>query len=125
MNTHIHTSLHIPRSCAATQPHSRAATPTQPRSHAAAQPRSCAATQLRSHAAEIPWFKGKDVATSLEYANPKKAVLHHVDDEDKKTLHELLQGVTATVTPLNRQPHKVYINESGLYCLFSLRFLLS
>ena len=39
---------------------------------------------------QIPWFKGRDVATSLEYANPKKAVLHHVDDEDKKTLHELL-----------------------------------
>ena len=35
---------------------------------------------------EIPWFRGKDVATSLEYAQPKKAVLQHVDDEDKKTL---------------------------------------
>ena len=35
---------------------------------------------------EIPWLRGKDVATSLEYAQPKKAVLQHVDDEDKKTL---------------------------------------
>ena len=64
---------------------------------------------------EIPWFKGKDVATSLEYANPKKAVLHHVDDEDKKTLNELFQGGTEAVTLLNQQRREVYINESGLY----------
>ena len=67
---------------------------------------------------EIPWFRGKDVATSLEYAQPKKAVLQHVDDEEKKTLRELLQGLTATtVSQLNRQPHEVYINGFGLYCL--------
>ena len=68
-------------------------------------------------AEQIPWFKGKDVATSLEYGNPWKALRHHVDDEDKKTLHELLQGMTETVTPLNGQPHEVYINETGLYSL--------
>ena len=36
---------------------------------------------------------------------------------NKKTFHELLLGVTETVTPLNGQPHEVYINETGLYCL--------
>ena len=71
----------------------------------------------REVAEKIPWFKGKDVAVSLEYANPKNAVLHHVDDKDKKTFHELLLGVTETVTPLNQQPHAAYINESGLYSL--------
>eukprot|EP00973_Karenia_brevis_P022363 3077311-Karenia_brevis.AAC.1 len=30
-------------------------------------------------AEQLPWFKGKDVATSLEYANPSKALRDHVD----------------------------------------------
>jgi prophage antirepressor-like protein len=30
-----------------------------------------------------PWFVGKDVATILGYTNPRKALLDHVDDEDK------------------------------------------
>ena len=34
-------------------------------------------------AEQLPWFKGKDVATSLEYTNPSKALRDHVDDEDK------------------------------------------
>ena len=68
-------------------------------------------------AEQFPWFQGKAVATSLEYGDPWGALRRHIDDEDKKTLHELLQGVTETVTPLNQQPHEVYINESGLYCL--------
>ena len=66
---------------------------------------------------EIPWFKGRDVATSLKYTNPRRAVRDHVDDKDKRTLRTLLHGVTETVTHLNRQPHEVYVNESGLYCL--------
>ena len=60
------------------------------------------------------WFNAKAVATSLEYVNSVKAVWDHVDDEDKKTLNELLQGVNKT---LNQQPRKVYINESGLFSL--------
>ena len=50
-------------------------------------------------AEELPWFKGKDVAASLKYTNPCRALRVHVDDEDKKTLHELLQGVTETTPP--------------------------
>ena len=60
------------------------------------------------------WFKAKAVATSLEYVHTAKAVWDHVEDEDKKTLKELLQGVNKT---LNEQPHEVYVNESGLYSL--------
>ena len=63
---------------------------------------------------QIPWFKGKDVATSLEYANPLKAVRDHVDEEDRRQFCELSQGVNVSLTPLNQQPHEVYINESGL-----------
>lgn len=30
-----------------------------------------------------PWFVGKDVAEILGYTNPRKAIIDHVDDEDK------------------------------------------
>ena len=68
-------------------------------------------------AEENAWFKGKDVAASLGYADPRRAVWQHVDDDDKKPLDQICQGLSETVTPLNQQPHEVYINESGLYSL--------
>ena len=55
-----------------------------------------------------PWFVGKDVATALGYANSRKAIGDHVDDEDK--------GVTNRYPTTNHQP-MVIINESGLYSL--------
>ena len=66
---------------------------------------------------ESSWFKGKDVAASLEYANPRDALHRHVDPEDKTTFSELTKGVVNPDTLSNQQPHEVYINESGLYCL--------
>lgn len=30
-----------------------------------------------------PWFVGKDIAEVLGYSRPAKAILDHVDDEDK------------------------------------------
>lgn len=30
-----------------------------------------------------PWFVGKDIATVLGYSNPSKALIDHVDNEDK------------------------------------------
>ena len=53
-------------------------------------------------------FAGKDVATALGYANTRKALLDHVDDEDK--------GVTKRDT-LGGVQQMVLINESGLYSL--------
>ena len=50
-------------------------------------------------AEQVPWFKGKDVATSLEYTNPAKALRDHVDEEDKKSFLELLQSKNETFTP--------------------------
>lgn len=55
-----------------------------------------------------PWFIGKDVATALGYSNTNKAVLVHVDAEDK--------GVTKWDTPGGTQQMTI-INESGLYSL--------
>lgn len=34
---------------------------------------------------EQPWFVGKDVASVLGYTNTRKALLDHVDNEDKNT----------------------------------------
>lgn len=55
-----------------------------------------------------PWFVGKDVAQTLGYQNPQRAIRDHVDDEDK--------GVTEMVTPGGTQEMTI-INESGLYSL--------
>ncbi|MGI6736721.1 MAG: phage antirepressor KilAC domain-containing protein [Anaerovoracaceae bacterium] len=55
-----------------------------------------------------PWFVGKDIAMILGYSNPRKAVIDHVDDEDK--------GVTKCDT-LGGVQEMTVINESGLYSL--------
>ena len=67
-------------------------------------------------AEHAPWFKGAEVITSLKYTNLRRALKKHVDEEDKKTFQELTQGDYLS-GPSNQQPHEVYINESGLYCL--------
>ena len=59
-----------------------------------------------------PWFVGKDIATALGYSNASKAVMAHVDNDDKQK-HMLKadsqNGNVVTETTL--------INESGLYSL--------
>lgn len=59
-----------------------------------------------------PWFVGKDVAEALGYSNTKKAILDHVDADDK-TLIQRSQNVTFEIP--NRG--MTIINESGLYSL--------
>lgn len=53
------------------------------------------------------WFVGKDVAVSLGYTNPQKALRDHVDSEDKT--------VNGSFTVNGTSP--ILINESGLYSL--------
>lgn len=55
-----------------------------------------------------PFFVGKDVAEVLGYSNSRKAILDHVDGEDK--------GVTKCDT-LGGVQELTVINESGLYSL--------
>lgn len=55
-----------------------------------------------------PYFVGKDVAVVLGYSNPRKALIDHVDADDK--------GVTKCDTLGGKQDLTV-INESGLYSL--------
>ena len=59
-----------------------------------------------------PWTVGKDVATALGYSNPRKAMVDHVDEEDK------MQGDGVTIRDsIGREQHPTIINESGLYSL--------
>ncbi len=55
-----------------------------------------------------PWFVGKDVATSLGYSNPAKAIRDHVYEEDKLGERIVLSGQTREA---------ILVNESGLYSL--------
>ena len=58
----------------------------------------------------VPYFVGKDVAEILGYSNTRKALLDHVDKEDKT------DGVTIRDS-IGRDQTPVLINESGLYSL--------
>ena len=67
--------------------------------------------ELEVRAVEINgegWLVGKDVAEILGYKNTRKALLDHVDEEDK--------GVTKCDT-LGGSQEMIVINESGLYSL--------
>ena len=82
-----------------------------------------------------PWFKGKEVATALGYADTKQAIRVLVDDDYKKRLGELenqcgAKGVSDTTlnqpkvvldTPLDNLRGNalaaMFINEPGLYSL--------
>lgn len=57
---------------------------------------------------EKPYFVGKDVAEILGYANASKALIDHVDDEDKLN--------NETLSSLGQRGGWL-INESGLYSL--------
>lgn len=57
-----------------------------------------------------PWFVGKDIAENLGYTNTRKAIIDHVDTEDKR------DGVTIRDS-IGREQTPTCINESGLYSL--------
>ena len=56
------------------------------------------------------FFVGKDVAEALGYKNSRKAIIDHVDNEDRE------DGVTIR-DAIGRSQKIVVINESGLYAL--------
>lgn len=59
-----------------------------------------------------PWFVGKDIAIILGYANPRKALADHVDEEDK------MRGDGVTIRDsMGREQIPICVNESGLYSL--------
>ena len=63
-----------------------------------------------------PWLVGKDVAVALGYKNPGKAIIAHVDEEDKR-LEMLSQGSDSQNGNVSPSSKTALINESGLYSL--------
>ena len=64
---------------------------------------------------DMPWFKGKEVATILGYVNTMQAIRTNVAEDDRKKLDELRQLPDSS--PDHNAKTAIYINESGLYDL--------
>ena len=62
-----------------------------------------------------PWFVGKDVASALGYSNSSKAVMMHVDPEDKQSM--MVDMAHSQNGNLLGRSKTMMINESGLYSL--------
>jgi prophage antirepressor-like protein len=69
------------------------------------------------------YFKGKDIATILEYEDTKQAIRYNVNIDDRIKINQLLgDGVKNTPSPKtslleSEHPNTVFINESGFYSL--------
>lgn len=61
------------------------------------------------------WFKGKDIATFLDYSLPKKAIQEHVKSTNKKQLKDLISPNMCSLKNLQHQT--IFITECGLYSL--------
>ena len=61
-------------------------------------------------------FNAKDVAESLGYLDPQKAIRTHVWSKNRTTIGEL-KGVPKTPSPCSRQPGTVLLLEAGVYQL--------
>lgn len=64
-----------------------------------------------------PWLVGKDVAEALGYKNPTKAIIAHVDDEDKRFEMLPQEAEAQNGTLPSGSTKTALINESGLYSL--------
>lgn len=74
--------------------------------------------RLRTFVAEngVLWFVGKDVAGALGYSNASKAVMAHVDADDKQFIMVWWADSQNGNVPIG-QTKTAFINESGLYSL--------
>jgi len=64
-----------------------------------------------------PWFVGKDIAQALRYSDTRKAVVMHVDEDDRTNC--------PIIDSLGREQDTTVINESGMYALILLSKLPS
>lgn len=62
------------------------------------------------------WFVGKDVAEALGYSNTSKAIITHIDKEDKQFLMLDIANSQNGNVPIGKTKTAI-INESGLYSL--------
>jgi len=64
-----------------------------------------------------PWYKGKDIAIILEYANTRDALIKHVTQNYKKSYADI--GVAITDPLIKIDPQTIFISSSGLFQLIS------
>ena len=69
-----------------------------------------------------PWFRAKDVAAALGYANPHQAIRHNVDERDPSQLKDLMVLKCSTIpedleSPEYHEGAQVFISETGQYPL--------
>lgn len=65
-----------------------------------------------------PYFIGSPIASFLGYANPRKAIRDHVDEDDRMIMKVPdTQGWNETFLPYTPNTKILIINESGLYSL--------
>ena len=69
-----------------------------------------------------PWFRVKDVAAALGYANPHQAIRHNVDERDRSQRKDLMVLKFSTIPECVESPEyhegaQVFISETGLYPL--------
>lgn len=65
---------------------------------------------------EEPWLVGRDVAEALGYSNASKAIIAHVDNEDKLFRMVNIADSQNGNVPIG-QTKTAFINESGFYSL--------
>ena len=69
-----------------------------------------------------PWFRAKDVATALGYVNPRQAVRHNVDEQDRSQLKDLVlryhdEGEHVEQQLTYNEGAQVFVSEFGMYAL--------
>ncbi len=65
------------------------------------------------------WFFGNDVAEALGYKATRNALANHTSPSDRKALNyaDCTKSVQSELWQGNDRKNKIFINESGLYCL--------
>ena len=61
-----------------------------------------------------PWFVGKDVAVALGYANHRKALIDHVDAEDKTDGVTIRDSIGRSQTPVSAKKFKHWVTAEVL-----------
>ena len=64
-----------------------------------------------------PWFKAKDVATTLGYIDAKRAIQNNVDNDYKHKMEDLMGDSQSPMDYQARTSIYIYINEAGLWSL--------
>jgi prophage antirepressor-like protein len=61
---------------------------------------------------DLVWFNANEISLSLGYKYPKDAIINNVEKDDKIKLENININYK-----IEKHPHSIYINESGLYSL--------